>query len=134
MKEISELDLPDDVSYSEDHEWARPEGEKVRFGISDYAQDQLGDITFVEMPKVGDTFAQGEEFGAVESTKAVSELFMPVAGEILAVNEALEESPGLVNHDPYGEGWIVEAKPHNPAELDSLMTKEAYLEMLKGMD
>lgn len=134
MKEISELDLPDDIFYSEDHEWARSEGEIVRVGISDYAQDQLGDITFVELPEVGDTLESGDEFGTLESTKAVSEMLMPVGGEIVAVNTALEESPEQVNHDPYGEGWIVEIKPSDPGELSSLMTKAAYREMLEGLD
>lgn len=134
MKQISELNLPDDIRYSEDHEWARREGDAIRVGISDYAQDQLGDITFVGMPNVGDSFRQKEEFGTVESTKAVSELFMPIGGEVLAVNEALGESPGLVNEDPYGRGWIILVKPHNPDEIHSLMTKEEYLKRLKGTE
>jgi glycine cleavage system H protein len=134
MKEINELDLPDDVLYSEDHEWARLEGEIVRVGISDYAQDRLGDITFIEVPEVGDNLDLGEEFGTLESTKAVSEMLMPVGGEILAVNTALEESPDLLNHEPYGAGWILEVKPSDPDELEALMDREAYAEMLKGMD
>ena len=134
MKEIGELNLPDDALYSDDHEWARLEGKTVRVGISDYAQDRLGDITFVEMPELGATFKRGAEFGTVESTKAVSELLMPIGGEIVAVNETLEESPDLLNQDPYGAGWIIEVKPHDPSELDSLMTKEDYVKMLEGMD
>jgi len=134
MKEIGELNLPDDVLYSDDHEWARLEGETVKIGISDYAQDRLGDITFVEVPAVGDTFKQAEEFGNVESTKAVSEMLMPIGGEILAVNETLEDSPELLNQDPYGEGWIIEVKPDDQAGLGSLMNKEAYVKMLEGMD
>jgi len=134
MKEIGELNLPDDVLYSDDHEWARLEGETVKIGISDYAQDRLGDITFVEVPAVGDTFKQAEEFGNVESTKAVSEMLMPIGGEILAVNETLEDSPELLNQDPYGKGWIIEVKPDDQAELGSLMNKEAYVKMLEGMD
>lgn len=132
MKEISELILPDDVRYAEEHEWARPEGEKVRVGISDYAQDQLGDVVFVELPQVGDTFAKDEEFGTVESVKAVSELYMPIGGEILAVNTALEESPELVNSDPYDGGWMIDVIPNNPDDWDALMTKDAYIEALKG--
>ena len=132
MKEISELNLPDDVRYAEDHEWARPEGDNVRIGINDYAQDQLGDIVFVEMPQVGDTFDKGEEFGTVESVKAVSELYMPVGGEIIAINSVLEESPELLNKDPYNNGWIIEVRPDDPAGLNALMTRDAYLEMLKG--
>ena len=130
MKEIAELKLPDDALYSDDHEWARREGETVRVGISDYAQDRLGDITFVEMPAMGATFQRNEEFGTVESTKAVSELLMPVGGEIVAVNEALEESSDLLNQDPYGDGWIIEVKPHDLSELDLLMTKEDYVKTL----
>jgi glycine cleavage system H protein len=135
MKEINELNLPADVFYSNDHEWARAEGDKVRIGISDYAQDRLGDITFVEVPEVGDVFGAGEELGTVESTKAVSEVLMPIDGEVLAVNEALEESPDLINKDPYIDGWIIEIKPDGKADLETLMmTKENYLKMLEGMD
>lgn len=133
MKEIDELNLPDDVRYAEDHEWIRSEGDKVRIGISDYAQDQLGDIVFVELPQSGDTFEKGEEFGTVESVKAVSELYMPIGGEILSVNTALEESPDLVNQSPYNDGWMIEVKPSNSAELEALITRDAYLEMLKGL-
>ena len=121
MKDISELNLPNDVRYAEDHEWVKGEGERARVGISDYAQDQLGDIVFVELPRLGDTFAKGEQFGTVESVKAVSELYMPVGGEILALNKALEESPEMVNKDPYGEGWMIAIKPSDPSELETLM-------------
>ncbi len=134
MKEIDELNLPDDVRYAEDHEWIRSEGDKVRIGISDYAQDQLGDIVFVELPQSGDTFEKGEEFGTVESVKAVSELYMPIGGEILSVNTALEESPDLVNQSPYNDGWMIEVKPSDSAELEALITRDAYLEMLKGLE
>lgn len=133
MKEIDELNLPDDVRYAEDHEWIRSEGDKVRIGINDYAQDQLGDIVFVELPQSGDTFEKSEEFGTVESVKAVSELYMPIGGEILSINTALEESPDLVNQSPYNDGWMIEVKPSNSAELEALITRDAYLEMLKGL-
>ena len=93
MKELNELNFPDDVRYAKSHEWARTEGDKIKVGISDYAQDQLGDIVFVELPEVGDTLGQGEEFGTVESVKAVSELYMPVAGEVVAINDTLEDAP-----------------------------------------
>lgn len=132
MKEIDELKLPDDLRYAKDHEWTRLEGDKVKIGIDDYAQDQLGDIVFVELPEVGATFSKGEEFGTVESVKAVSELFMPVGGEILAINTALEETPEHVNNSPYEDGWMIEIKPSDVAEMDVLMDKEAYLKMLKG--
>jgi glycine cleavage system H protein len=132
MKEVSELQLPDDVRYTEDHEWARTEGEKTKAGISDYAQDQLGDIVYVELPQTGDSFDKGQEFGTVESVKAVAELYMPVGGTILAVNSALEKSPELVNKDPYGDGWMIEIEPSDPAQFDALMKKGVYLETLKG--
>jgi glycine cleavage system H protein len=133
MKKINELNLPDDLRYAEDHEWARSKAEKVQIGISDYAQDQLGDIVFVELPEVGASFSKGEEFGTVESVKAVSELYMPIGGEITAINTGLEESPELVNNDPYGGGWMIEVNPSDSGEIEALMTKEAYLEMLKGL-
>lgn len=132
MKEISELNLPEDVKYTDDHEWARSMGETVRLGISDYAQDQLGDIVFVELPEAGATFEKGEEFGTVESVKAVSELYMPMGGEVVAVNSALEDEPELVNTEPYDGGWMVEIKPSDASELDAMKDKNAYLEMLKG--
>ncbi|MBN2179836.1 MAG: glycine cleavage system protein GcvH [Deltaproteobacteria bacterium] len=132
MKEIGELVIPGDARYAEDHEWARLEGEDVRIGINDYAQDQLGDIVFVELPQVGDTFEKGEEFGTVESVKAVSELYMPLGGEIVAVNEDLEDAPELVNQEPYEGGWMILVKPSDQAEWDDLMTKNAYLDLLKG--
>jgi len=134
MKEISELEFPEDMRYAEDHEWARSAGEMVRIGISDYAQDQLGDIVFVEHPQVGDSFDKGEEFGTVESVKAVAELFIPFGGEIQAVNEALEESPELVNKEAYGEGWMIEVKLADNAELNGLMSRDDYVEFLKGKE
>jgi len=135
MKSIDELNLPEDCRYTRDHEWARIDGEKVRIGISDYAQDQLGDIVFLELPQVGDVFKKGEVLGTVESVKAVSELYMPVGGEVIAVNSTLEDSPQLVNKRPYEEGWMVDVKPIDPTEMDALLTRQAYLEMLgKGAE
>ena len=133
MKEIDELNLPGDVRYTKDHEWARAEGDKVVVGLSDYAQDQLGDIVFVEMPEIGDAIPMGEEFGTVESVKAVAELYMPVGGEVLALNNALEDAPERLNQDPYAKGWIIEIKPSDPSEMDKLMDQESYLSMLKGL-
>ena len=133
MKEINELQLPEDLKYADDHEWAKAQGDTVRVGISDYAQDQLGDIVFVELPEVGESFEKGAEFGTLESVKAVSEIYMPVGGEILAVNDTLEEAPEKVNNSPYGDGWLVEIKLSNPQELEQLMDKAAYLDMLKGL-
>jgi len=132
MKEINELIFPDDIGYAQSHEWAKAEGDNVKVGISDYAQDQLGDIVFVELPEVGENFAKGAEFGTVESVKAVSELYMPVGGEIVAVNTALEDSPEFVNNTPYSDGWMIEVKPDDRTDLDSLMSKDAYLQTLKG--
>ncbi|MGD8337625.1 MAG: glycine cleavage system protein GcvH [Desulfobacterales bacterium] len=133
-KEISELVLPDDVRYTHDHEWAKQEDGNVKVGITDYAQDQLGDIVFVELPEIGQSFDKGEEFGTLESVKAVSELYMPISGEIVAINEALADEPELVNKEPYQEGWMVAIRPGDASEFESLKNKGAYLEMLKGTE
>jgi glycine cleavage system H protein len=132
MKEIDALNLPEDVRYAEDHEWLRPLAAAARIGISDYAQDQLGDIVYVELPAVGRRLAKGEEFGTVESVKAVSSLYMPVGGEVTAVNAQLAEAPELVNSDPYGQGWMIEIKVADPAEVEALMDRVAYLKALGG--
>ena len=132
MKTIDELNFPEDVKYTDDHEWAKIEGDLVCVGISDYAQDQLGEIVFVEMPEISDTFGQGDEFGSVESVKAVSEIFLPVAGEIVEVNSGLEDAPELVNTDCYGKGWLVKIKPADLSQMDSLKDQAAYINMLKG--
>lgn len=132
MKEIAELNFPEDVRYSESHEWVKTAGDTAKLGITDYAQDQLGDIVFVELPDVGESFEKGAEYGTVESVKAVSELYMPVSGEIVAVNDALEDSPEWVNNTPYSDGWMIEVKLDDPSEPDSLMDKDAYVSTLKG--
>jgi len=132
MKELSELNFPDDVMYTDDHEWTKEDNDETIIGISDYAQDQLGDIVFVELPQVGETFEKGAEFGTVESVKAVSELFLPVSGEVVAINETLEDTPELVNNEPYTGGWMLRVKLSDTSELDQLMNKSAYLESLKG--
>jgi glycine cleavage system H protein len=132
MKELSELNLPDDIRYAESHEWARSEGGQIKVGISDYAQDQLGDIVFVELPEVGDSLEKGEEFGTVESVKAVSELYMPLGGEIVAVNSGLEDNQAWVNNTPYTDGWMIEIKPENSSAIDDMLAHDAYLEKLKG--
>lgn len=132
MKEIDALNLPENVRYSNDHEWVEAGKDTVKVGISDYAQDQLGDIVFVELPEVGASFEKGDEFGTVESVKAVSELYMPVSGEVVAVNPALEDAPELVNKSPYTEGWIIEVNLSDPSQVDELLSSTAYLEMLKG--
>ena len=132
MKEITELNFPENIRYAESHEWVKATGETAKLGITDYAQDQLGDIVFVELPDVGESFEKGAEFGTVESVKAVSELYMPVSGEIVAINDALEDAPELVNNTPFSDGWMIEFKLDNSSVLDALMDKDAYLSTLKG--
>lgn len=132
MKELNQLDLPEDLKYSEEHEWVREEGETMLIGITDFAQDQLGDIVFVELPEEGVVFSRGDEFSNLESVKAVSEVYMPVGGQVLKVNIEIEDAPELVNNDPYGEGWLIEIKPEDPSEAAELMDKEGYFQMLKG--
>ncbi len=134
MKEINELNMPDDARYADDHEWARLEGDKVRVGLDDYAQDQLGDIVFVELPQEGDSFKKGEVFATVESVKAVCECYLPVGGKIIAVNTALEEAPELLNKSPYGDGWMADLDPAELSEMDTLMTNVECLEKLKGAE
>jgi len=134
MKEINELNMPDDARYADDHEWARLEGDKVRVGLDDYAQDQLGDIVFVELPQEGDSFKKGEVYATVESVKAVCECYLPVGGKIIAVNTALEEAPELLNKSPYGDGWMADLDPADLSEMDTLMTNVECLEKLKGAE
>ena len=131
MKELDELHLPDDIRCTDEHEWARITGDIARIGVSDYAQDQLGDIVFVELPAVGDTIARGEVFGTLESVKAVSELYLPLSGEVVAVNTALTDAPELINQDPYA-AWIIEVRPTDAGEYDQLLTAAAYLDLLRG--
>jgi glycine cleavage system H protein len=132
MKEIKDLILPDDVRYTKDHEWAKQVGDTITIGVNDYAQDQLGEIVFVELPEVGDSFSAGDEFGSVESVKAVSEIYIPISGEIVEINDGLEDAPELVNEDCYAGGWLIKVKPDDPSEMDNLLDKTAYLDMLKG--
>jgi glycine cleavage system H protein len=120
--------------YHEEHEWIRVEGDEGVIGISDYAQDQLSDIVYVELPEVGDSYERGDVFAVVESVKAASDIYMPVAGEILEINEALEDSPELVNQDAFGEAWLVRIAIANPAELDDLMDAKAYEAYVEGLE
>ena len=125
MKELSELNLPGNLKYDAEHEWVSTSA-PYRIGVSDYAQDALGDLTFVELPDVGASFSKGDEFGTLESTKSVSPLFLPLDGKVVAVNEALADDPALVNNDPYGEGWIIEIEPSDPSQIGDLMDAAAY--------
>ena len=124
--------IPDDLHYSKDHEWVRVEGGIAVVGITDYAQDSLGDVVYVELPKAGDEFAANESFGSVESVKAVSEVFCPVSGEVAGINETLSDTPEKVNQDPYGEGWMIRVQMSNPGEVDSLLTAEEYEDFTKA--
>lgn len=117
---------PDDRFYSKSHEWIRVEGETATVGITDHAQKELGDVVFVELPELGEIFDEGQEFGTIESVKAVSELFLPVAGEIVEVNKTLVDEPNAVNEDPHGDGWLVQVKVSSDGALDGLMNAAAY--------
>ena len=120
------MNFPDTIRYTSEHEWIRVEGDEAFVGITDYAQSELGEIVFVDVPTIGETVAQGEVFGSVEAVKTVSDLNMPATGEVLAFNEELEAHPELVNEDPYGAGWMVRIRLSDPSELDSLMDASAY--------
>jgi glycine cleavage system H protein len=120
------MKFPAELLYSDHDEWARVEGDEIITGITDYAQDQLSDIVYVELPEVGDQFEKGEPYGVVESVKAASDVYMPASGDIVAVNSDLEDTPETVNEDPYGRGWFVRIKLIDPGDLDELMDSEAY--------
>lgn len=122
---------PEGLKYTREHEWVKIEGDRGRVGITHYAQDQLGDVVFVELPKKGRELRQMEAFGVVESVKAVSDLYSPVSGEVVEVNTALEKQPELVNQDPYGKGWMIVVKVRNAKELDALMTAQQYTAFLE---
>ena len=120
------MNFPTNVKYTSEHEWIRVEGDIAYVGITDYAQEQLGDIVFVDIPSEGETLAAGDTFGTIEVVKTISDLFLPVAGEVLEQNEALADQPELVNKDPYGEGWLIKIKPAADADFDALLGAEAY--------
>jgi len=120
------MNFPDNIRYTSEHEWIRVEGDEAYVGITDYAQSELGEIVFIDVPTLGETVAQGEVFGSVEAVKTVSDLNMPASGEVLEVNEELEAHPELVNEDPYGKGWMVRIRISDPSELDNLMDAAAY--------
>jgi len=117
---------PEELRYSKDHEWIRVDGDRGRIGITDYAQNQLGDVVFLELPEVGRTLTAGEQFGTIESVKAVSELFSPVAGEVVEINSELTAKPELINEDPHGEAWMMVVRITDPATVEALMDAEAY--------
>ncbi len=127
------MNVPGELRYSADHEWVRVgKGRRVRVGITDYAQDALGDVVFIDLPPVGTKVAPGVVFGEVESTKSVSELFAPLSGTVVAINDELEVAPGRVNEDPYGDGWICEIELSDPAELDDLIDAASYSALTEG--
>jgi glycine cleavage system H protein len=122
--------VPKDLKYSEEHEWVQVEGDLATVGITDYAQTELGDIVFVELPNVGDTLIQTEPFGTVEAVKAVSEIFAPISGEVVEVNEALDDTPQLMNQDPYGDGWLLKVRMSDQSELEHLLTPKDYQDLI----
>jgi glycine cleavage system H protein len=124
--------VPEDLHYSKDHEWVRVDGDQAIIGITDYAQNSLGDVVYVELPKAGEGFAANEPFGSVESVKAVSEVFTPIAGAVVTINESLADEPESVNSDPYGQGWMIRLKMANPGEVDSLLTAAEYEDFTKA--
>ncbi|GAA5157017.1 MULTISPECIES: glycine cleavage system protein GcvH [Amycolatopsis] len=127
------MSAPEELRYTEEHEWvASAAGDSVRVGITEFAQDQLGDVVFVELPEVGKQVSAGDVFGEVESTKSVSELYAPLDGEVAAVNDAVVESPELINSDPYGEGWLIELKVADPATVEGLLDADAYQALTAG--
>jgi glycine cleavage system H protein len=124
--------IPANLKYTKEHEWARIEGTRVVVGVTQHAQEALGDVVYVELPKVGSTLTSGKQFGVIESTKAVSELFSPLTGKVVKVNDALSDNPQTVNSDPYGAGWILEIEPSDSKELAGLMDAAAYGNLLKN--
>ncbi|WP_302995645.1 glycine cleavage system protein GcvH [Phocaeicola coprocola] len=124
------MNFPTNVKYTNEHEWIRLEGDEAYVGITDYAQEQLGDIVFVDVTTEGETLEKGEVFGAIEVVKTVSDLFLPIGGEVLEINPELEEHPELVNKDPYGDGWLIKIKPTDTTEMDELLDAEAYKQII----
>ena len=124
------MEFPDGLRYTKDHEWVRVEGDEVVFGITDYAQDQLGDIVYVELPDEGAELAQGEAFGSVEAVKAVADMYSPVSGEVLGVNEAVNDDPAVINKSPYEEGWMVRAKLTDAGQVDDLLSAAEYAKLV----
>ena len=130
LKTYTIMNIPSNLKYSNDHEWCRVEGEFAYVGITDFAQSQLGDIVFVDVPTVGEELAAGEIFGSIEAVKTVSDAFIPVSGEVVEFNDAVDADPALVNKDPYGEGWMIKVRLTAPEEVESLLTDEQYKELI----
>jgi len=126
------MNIPENLKYTKDHEWIRIEGKQAYIGITDFAQGELGDIVFVEIETVGETLGKEEVFGTIEAVKTVSDLFMPVSGEIMKVNPKLEDTPELINSDPYGEGWLIQISVTSPADIESLLSATQYGEMINA--
>lgn len=124
------MNIPSNLKYSTDHEWVRVEGDVAYIGITDFAQGQLGDIVFIDVPTIDETLAQNEVFGSIEAVKTVSDAFMPISGEVLEFNEALNDSPDSVNKDPYGDGWLIKVAISDSSELEGLLTAEQYAEIV----
>lgn len=124
--------IPSDLKYTKEHEWARQQGNAVVVGVTHHAQESLGDVVYVELPKVGTTITAGKQFGVIESTKAVSELYAPVSGKVVKVNDVLTDKPDTVNADPYGAGWIIEVELSDTKQLDGLLSADAYADLLKN--
>ena len=124
------MNVPENLKYTKDHEWLRTEGETGYIGITDFAQGELGDIVFIEVETAGETLKKGDVFGTIEAVKTVSDMFMPVGGEVLEVNPVLEDSPDLVNKDPYGQGWMVRIRITDPSEVEALLSAESYKAIL----
>ncbi len=128
------MKIDKDARYSETHEWLRKEGDLIVFGISDYAQDKIGEVVFVELPEVDEEFSKGDSFSVIESVKSANDLYIPLGGSIVEVNEALEDNPELVNSDAFGDGWICKIKPVDLTEFDSLLSADDYEKMVKELD
>jgi len=130
LKKINEMKIPENLKYTNEHEWIKVEGDEVIVGITDFAQSELGDIVYVELETVGDTLEKGEVFGTIEAVKTVSDLYMPISGEVLEKNEKLEDEPELINKDPYGDGWIIKIKISNKEEIEGLLNADDYKNLI----
>ncbi len=127
------MKFPEELKYTKEHEWVRAEGEEVVFGITDFAQDQLGDIVYVELPEVGTELTSMDAFGSIEAVKAVSDMYAPVSGEVTAVNEAIADDPGIINRSPYEDGWMVRSKLSDPGQLDDLLSAADYEKLVEEL-